>query len=442
MHKHSLSFPIVPASAPTSPAASRLNRTERNFGSPVTPQRVIRPQKPYYRSPVTPASTYSTPYTPLSLRSLSTNSSSTLTTPGSATSFKRFPTIHSPENEPITDRSLADIAVSWRSRANENGIKVTTAEDSSFGDDEASDLAPSDANSTAFANEEALLPPFLSNHRRSRTQSSIHPICSSASSEAHRTPARRTLGILNTPPPKPTNCSQLKFKGSLTDPAHTRRRPSFGQMSNDLFDIDENAFEPYPQSFSSAAQTLVLQDPFDGFGLSTIAESVPQHFHAPFPEMFDNSDTTSPHVACSVCGRTSGRLAILVPCTHPLCSACLTSALNIVGEKDMECAVCQASVKDFQLQTACSDDEASTSTVSQRRFPAIPDIATSPLQQRPVRSDYTLLPSAFDPRPLPSLMATMSLYDNQPRVVSPNLVPPPSQVPRADNIVLRIDNVP
>ncbi|KAF9226306.1 hypothetical protein BS17DRAFT_765324 [Gyrodon lividus] len=444
MHKHSLSVPAVPASAPTSPAAARLNRMERNFGSPVTPQRVIRPQKSSYRSPVTPASTYSSPYTPLSLRSFSTNPSSTPTTPGSASSFKRFPTIHSPENEPITEKTLADIAVNWRSRANENGIKVTTTEDSSFGDDEASDLSPFDANSMVFANEEALLPPpFLPNHRRSRTQSSIHPICASASPEVHRTPARRTLGILNTPPPKPTNSSQLKFKGSLTDPAHTRRRPSFGQMSTELFDIDENAFEPYPQSFSSAAQTLVLQDPFNGFGLSTIAESVPQHFHSPYPEMFDNFDATSPGVACSVCGRTSGRLAILVPCKHPLCSACLTSALNIVGEKDMECAVCKTSVKDFQLQTACSDDEASTSTVNQGRFSAVPDIAASPLQQRSVRSDYALLPSAFDPRPLPSLMATMSLYENQTHAMSPpTLAPSPSQVPRAENIVLRIDNVP
>lgn len=75
-----------------------------------------------------------------------------------------------------------------------------------------------------------LSPPFLPNHRRSRTQSNIQPICPSASANSHRTPARRALGILNTPPPKPTNSSQLKFKGSMTDPAHTRRRPSFGQV--------------------------------------------------------------------------------------------------------------------------------------------------------------------------------------------------------------------
>lgn len=139
MHKHSVSFPLVPASAPTSPAAARINRMERPLGLPVTPQRIIRSQKTLYRSPVTPASTTSTPYTPLSLRSFSTNSGSTINTPDSALNFKRFPITHSTENETtvqLADKSLADIAANWRSRANQNGIKVATAEDSSFGDDE------------------------------------------------------------------------------------------------------------------------------------------------------------------------------------------------------------------------------------------------------------------------------------------------------------------
>jgi len=53
---------------------------------------------------------------------------------------------------------------------------------------------------------------------------------------------------------------------------------------------------------------------------------------------------------CSVClVKSAPSLAILKPCGHPLCSACLTSALNIVGEKDMECAVCRQSVQDFKL---------------------------------------------------------------------------------------------
>ncbi|KAH0830181.1 hypothetical protein J3R83DRAFT_1535 [Lanmaoa asiatica] len=109
------------------------------LGLPVTPQRVIHPQKTLYWSPATPASNTSMPYTPLSLHSFSTNSSSTINTPDSVASFKRFPVVHSPEyvaTAQLADESWANIAANWRSRTDENGIKVTTAEDSSFGDDE------------------------------------------------------------------------------------------------------------------------------------------------------------------------------------------------------------------------------------------------------------------------------------------------------------------
>lgn len=211
------------------------------------------------------------------------------------------------------------------------------------------------------------------------------------------------------------------------------------QISTELFDIDENAFEPYPQSFSSAAQTLVLQDPFNGSGLSTIAESVPQLLHGAYSDMFNVSSATSPHTTCSVCGYTGDRMAALVPCKHLLCSACMTSALNIVGEKDIHCAVCKTFVNDFELQTA-SDDDTSASTISQRRFPAVSDMASSPLQQRSVRGEPALLPSTFDPNPLPSLMSTMALYNPQMRHSSTFAIAPQAQ--RAENVVLRIDNVP
>lgn len=144
MHKHSLSVPIVPASAPTSPAYPRIDRTERLFAAPVTPQRLVRPQKASYRSPVTPASTYS-PHTPLSLRSFSTASSSAITTPGSASSFKRYTISPSAENDVLVDKNLADIAENWRSRANENGIKVSNADDSNYGDDEGAHIHTFDA---------------------------------------------------------------------------------------------------------------------------------------------------------------------------------------------------------------------------------------------------------------------------------------------------------
>lgn len=212
------------------------------------------------------------------------------------------------------------------------------------------------------------------------------------------------------------------------------------QISTELFDIDENAFEPYPQSFSSAAQTLVLQDPFNGSGLSTITESVPQHLQSSYSDMlFNVPPAKSPHTACSVCGCTGDRMAVLQPCKHLLCSACMTSALNIVGEKDIHCAVCKIFVNDFELQTV-SDDDALASTVSQMRLPVDSDISYSPLRQRSLRGESALQRSTFDPSPLPSLMSTVSLCNPPLRHASP--FPLSSQVQRTENVVLRIDNVP
>ena len=68
---------------------------------------------------------------------------------------------------------------------------------------------------------------------------------------------------------------------------------------------------------------------------------------------------------CSVClASRPSSLAVLQPCKHPLCSACLTSALNIVGEKDMQCAVCKQSVADFKLVIESSKGEMDASRTS------------------------------------------------------------------------------
>ena len=134
----------APASAPTSPATIR-----RGHNPPVTPQRITRSaprQQQYHFSPLTPATNTSTPYTPLSMRSLSSNGS-TLTTPISAAS-RRLSLTQSPEvgiqvkNQ--RQKSLADIAHSWRNRANENGIKVTSSRESQYADDEGNCLPPPD----------------------------------------------------------------------------------------------------------------------------------------------------------------------------------------------------------------------------------------------------------------------------------------------------------
>lgn len=124
------------STAPSSPVRSRNNR----YIVPLTP------------SPSTPST--SSPYTPLSFRSFS---SSNVTTPASAyssASIKRLNlravSMESPQqlrklnakaDEDIAgkDKSIADIADNWRSRANDNGIRVSSSSKEGDGDDFADD---------------------------------------------------------------------------------------------------------------------------------------------------------------------------------------------------------------------------------------------------------------------------------------------------------------
>ena len=119
-------------SVPTSPAMSRSTKAQ-----PVTPQRLPRQQprsQTLYRSPLTPLTS---PYTPPSLRSIDSTGSSTLTTPDNfgINVKKRLNFSVSLEGgrnlTSVKDKSLADIADNWRSRANENGIKVSFSNDDS-----------------------------------------------------------------------------------------------------------------------------------------------------------------------------------------------------------------------------------------------------------------------------------------------------------------------
>ncbi|KAG6895436.1 hypothetical protein C0992_001222 [Termitomyces sp. T32_za158] len=517
---------------------------------PVTPQRPL-PQRTghrysssqsFYRSPLTPTS----PYTPLSLRSFTSSASggsSTLNTPDADPNSRHLafsPNVASPSVRANSkDHSLADIAENWRSRANENGIKVSSMnDDSHFGDDEASDRTASDtANDSGFiSTEEALLAPSLISDQRgpgfaplNRPRAHSHlpsPIARSFASPTNtRTPARplaqpssplasrhlsqsQNVNTMSTPPPNRALARQLKLKGSLTDPAATRRREAFGPVwtpsrynannmnhtftlglnqdtSLDLFDIDENDFENdfeyahdqeiandslmeqrfhsknhntfdnnlntfgYPnynlpllpsygqqQQFFSHSQAP-FSDPFHGNAPGSITESVEHYFHTqqqfqdsnmftpaqneflsrpqpwgvasklsvsppginlrdgytggpawvPIPAPSNIATIKGPEIAkpivmaetkknpaqdsgCSVCLALSPRtLAVLAPCGHPLCSACLTSALNIVGEKDMECAVCRAKVADFKLISGDGPKIAATMSADERKTP-------------------------------------------------------------------------
>ncbi|KAI0305310.1 hypothetical protein B0F90DRAFT_1703371 [Multifurca ochricompacta] len=310
-----ISAPGVPISAPTTPAyTTRSHKASSEGPPPVTPQRIPRAQRHhhqlqnYFRSPLTPSSTLSTPYTPL-----------TLTTPASVTSLKRYnvtasPKIASYENSfDSQTMTRTDGEDSWRCRASENGIRVGSKNDESL-----------------VCDEVLSAPPILMQGRsRSRSQTSQVPFLSSQ--PPPHTPARRTLASLNTPSPRASNVDLLKIKGSLTDPAPTRRRSALGQTN--LFDIDENNYVPYPSSFSHAeplALPLSLNDPFDHTDISFETLEYP---HGPKVSGYRTLEPAAPELCCSVCGSLGPSLAELEPCAHLLCSACLTSALNIVGRR-------------------------------------------------------------------------------------------------------------
>ncbi|KAK0438324.1 uncharacterized protein EV420DRAFT_1585821, partial [Desarmillaria tabescens] len=486
--------------------------------TPSTPQRANRPAHSHshslsyshLRSPSSPA----TPYTPLSLRSFaSSNPSPALTTPASVRNFpaglKHLPfsspqvaKSYSSSPNVSRDQSLADLARNWRSCASKNGIKVSTCDASQFIDDDVTDMSFCDAQDSGFVTaEEALLPPpFLSNQRRRALSTSQAPASPAmnrgqrmipTSPLIHKNNPSLKSTVMATPPPNRNLARQLKLRGSLTDPAHTRRREAFGVVSNtpqkmasstnldlslDLFDIDENDVEhDYDYDYQLEIETSRIHehflprhddiqqqyqqdyatylppnnapppapmmpvygqpnfsDPFNaaggvgtGTGLNnSIAQSVEQHFqqyrnqypyarrlppyqehslptigvsrtianpepgHVSMPLPVAQSSSSiqgsyqmpvktpvpepqSNPVSCSVCSRHNPpRLAILVPCNHPLCSACLTSALNIVGEKDMECAVCKNGVEDFKLISGSGPAE-KKSKVDRRSFSSV-----------------------------------------------------------------------
>lgn len=136
MAKQSMQHPPVPASAPTSPAVARGKSDRTQLA---TPQRVLqRAHRQLQSSPYTSAVSFSSPYTPLSLRSFSTSTASSLATPASAAANRRLSLSLSPEESFHAKgrKGVADVADNWRNRAHENGIRVGLSEESRFADDE------------------------------------------------------------------------------------------------------------------------------------------------------------------------------------------------------------------------------------------------------------------------------------------------------------------
>ncbi|PSR71453.1 hypothetical protein PHLCEN_2v12720 [Hermanssonia centrifuga] len=447
MARHSLAYPSVPASAPTSPAIVRGKAYP-----PATPQRVVhRGQQRLSSPPYTPVTAHSTPYTPLSLRSFSSSAASSLATPVSATSNRRLSFSYSPEDSlrGKSKKGAADTTNNWRTRANENGIRVSAGEESQYADDEADDCSELDASRYLNMDKSLLPAPFLSAQRRARALTHIQPqVCaplqqisdpsqlSTPARASHSQPQPFTFSpaFLNTPPPKPSILNKYRLRGTVTDPAHTRRRPAFEQAS-ELFDINEDEYIPYPPAFSSTppvaahlfSQTLPLNlnDPFD---LSSVSDDI--YYDAQSLCVYDDEpEPPSNAPFCSVCGTSSGSLAVLEPCTHPLCSACLTSALNIVGEKDMECAVCKAKVDDFKIKKPTANCAASfnTQTRSTTNHGNNGDAYSHP---------FGLMPSVIDD-------GFQDFIDRAQGASTP--IASAHSLPKsksADSSVLRIDNVP
>ncbi|KAN0111786.1 hypothetical protein V8E52_008166 [Russula decolorans] len=404
----------VPISAPTTPAYTiRSHKPSSEGPPPVTPQRIPRAQRHhhqlqnYFRSPLTPASTLSTPYTPLSFHSswFSANQSA-LTTPASAISLKRYNVTASPKIAGYENSfdgqamTQADTEDGWRSRANENGIRVGSKDEDSL-----------------MCDEVLSAPPILMQGRsRSRSQTNQVPFISPQ--QPPHTPARRTLASLNTPSPRASNVNLLKIKGSLTDPAPTRRRRTLGQTN--LFDIDENSYVPYPTSFSHAeplALPLSLNDPFEHPDVSF--EHL-DYSHGTNISGYHDPEPFAPELCCSVCGNLGPSLAELEPCTHLLCSACLTSALNIVGEKDMECAVCKTGVANFHLRNTAPKGSSVPSGGAPRGC---------------------LMPGAFDGSNKENLVNDFHFFDMQ-GSSTPNRSERNHPLREGELPVLRIDNVP
>ncbi|KAK7043012.1 hypothetical protein VNI00_008750 [Paramarasmius palmivorus] len=124
--------------------------------------------------------------------------------------------------------------------------------------------------------------------------------------------------------------------------------PSVPLHNGDSSNVHQNGYA-VERTSSASTMNAPISDPSSGQAASSMANAT------------DGQTPTS----CAVCSRTNlTRLAILSPCGHPLCSACLTSALNIVGEKDMECASCKQGVVDFKLISSSNVTGSANTSIS------------------------------------------------------------------------------
>ncbi|VDC07370.1 unnamed protein product [Peniophora sp. CBMAI 1063] len=367
---------MAPASAPVTPDGKLYSTPARVPRTAAAAHRLpasrLADLQSMFPSPLSSSDAGSSPFSTLSLNTpqWSDRASSAFTTPESIK--------YAAAQSPLARRSRGQQPDDdWRARATEHGIRVDRG---SFDDDENypvhhegkrqkfdyehefDPLAALGVSPLAYRRTRA----DIENEEERIPYQSIAP-----PPMLPTTPARRTLGALNTPPRRD---DRLKTKGSMTDPAYPRRRPTY--PVSDLFDIDENdhaQHQQYPLSFSASHARNRTVDGFEEFELAP-----PKFYHQrqasfdsmdeyqePQPQQQQQPPAQVDPAACPVCGNRASTLVALAPCAHVLCSACFTSALNIVGEKNMECAVCRCAVDNFQMK------------------PAPASTAAAPVQQRP-----------------------------------------------------------
>ncbi len=225
----------------------------------------------------------------------------------------------------------------------------------------------------------------------------------------------------------------------------------------------ESAFVPYPTipfSVSPFPPSQVAQQQQPHRIVDTTMPKVTTPPKQETSPTFAPPDDVKNPTDCSVCLVKRPRsLAILLPCRHPLCSACLTSALNIVGEKDMECAICKNGVHDFRLITTeskssegencASSNSSKTSTSGSGKTPRngtptddVDRSGFSPL-------DFGLSADSSSEQADPFNRASTP-KEEQPKTIRPDQSGAATStqgrsaepVAQIDNVVLRIDNVP
>ena len=244
--------------------------------------------------------------------------------------------------------------------------------------------------------------------------------------------------------------------------------------SSPLFDIDEDvvetraAYAPYPQAAFGSPLVLTasrrsgnrsVSAPYFGSrdnGVDSDDDEVEQTGILPavrltrpglrsiksvdsFP--LTKSDSGLPMVqGCSVCSASSITLSSLSPCGHVICSSCLTGALNIIGEKDMRCATCDAKVVDFKLLAPVSGSPTSRKecgeTSSEMEYASVDPLPTD--------NHDSLLPSAFDGDEPHTGNKHFEVVQPLPAGFKADPIATQSGITTnsADPTVLRIDNVP